>query len=107
MPRYTGLVDIRMKLSDYLAGDELNGDLRSRTLAMASAPVEIINGQGRKESVTAFEARLIELGSRRCRRRLYCQDFIWLIMTAARMSSAQFNAGIDGAIASRIENRDR
>ena len=90
-----------MKLSDYVAEQDLGTDTRAWVLAMAAAPASNVDSRGRREIVTAFEARLVELGSPRCRRRLYCQDFIWLVMTAASMSPIEFNAGIHDLVKAR------
>lgn len=66
--------------------------LRAHLLELASQPVRIVNAQGRKETVSYFEARLIELAAGRAPRRLKCQDFIWLVMRAASMSAHEFDA---------------
>jgi hypothetical protein len=69
-------------------------DARTLLLTMANTPVDIINQAGQREIVTAIEARLLELASGDCRRRLFCQDFIALVRQALRMPAEPFNAAI-------------
>lgn len=66
-------------------------DDRSAILELASTPVRMVCPDGRRRTVSLFRARLIELASPQCRRRLMCQDFIDLVMMAARMSPEEFN----------------
>ena len=69
-------------------------DARALVLSMANTPVQIINQAGKRETVIALEARLLELGSGDCQRRLFCQDFIALVRQALRTPAEQFNASI-------------
>ncbi len=66
--------------------------LRQHLLDLAAMPVRIVNAQGKKETVSLFEARLLELAAGRAPRRLHCQDFIWLMLRAASMSAHDFDA---------------
>ncbi|WP_336972524.1 hypothetical protein [Sphingobium aromaticiconvertens] len=74
-------------------GRETVGDPHSRVMDMANERIWIISHMGKREKVTLFEARLIELTSDKCRR-LLCQDFIDLVLMAARKGSRAFNADI-------------
>lgn len=74
-------------------GSEARTDLHSRIMDMANERVWITSHMGKREKVTLFEARLIELTSDRCRR-LFCQDFIELVLMAARTGPRAFHAGI-------------
>lgn len=62
---------------------DLSGDaFRSWVLERANAPVRIRNENGRPETVTTFEARLLELASGNCQRRIWCMDFIRMVQLA-------------------------
>lgn len=64
---------------------DLSGDaFRSWVLERANAPVRIRNEKGRPETVTAFEARLLELASGSCQRRIWCIDFIRMVELTLR-----------------------
>lgn len=54
-------------------------------LEMANRKVRVTSPDGRRITVTLFEARLLELASPDCRRRILCQDFIAQVRSAARM----------------------
>ena len=69
---------------------EQNDDRRA-ILELASTPVRMLCPDGKRRTVSLFAARLIELASPRCRRRLMCEDFIGLVRMAARMSPEEFN----------------
>lgn len=56
--------------------------MHARVMALANQRVTITNHLGRRERVSLFEARLMELASGHCRRVL-CTDFIELVMAAA------------------------
>ena len=71
------------------AGEQL--DDRGAILEFANTPVRMVCPDGKRRTVSLFRARLFELASPNCRRRLMCQDFIALVMTAARMSPDEFN----------------
>lgn len=60
-------------------------DARSALMEMANARVKITCPTGKRRTVSMFEARLLELASPDCRRRLLCQDFISLVLMAARI----------------------
>jgi len=66
-------------------------DDRSAILELASTPVRMVCPDGKRKTVSLFRARLIELASPNCRRRLLCEDFIGLVLMAARMSPEEFN----------------
>lgn len=68
-------------------------DLHSWVIDMANERVWITSHMGKREKVTLFEARLIELASDKCRR-LLCQDFIDLVLMAARMKPSAFSAQV-------------
>lgn len=70
------------------------GDARRAVLDLANVRVKITCPAGRRRSVSLFEARLIELASPHCRRRLMCEDFIGLVQMAVRMSPEEFNGCI-------------
>ena len=74
---------------EWKAGEQ-NNDRRA-ILELASTPVRMLCPDGKRRTVSLFAARLIELASPHCRRRLMCEDFIALVMTAARMSPEEFN----------------
>lgn len=74
---------------EWKAGEQK--DDRSAILELANTPVRMLCPDGKRRTVSLFRARLIELASPRCRRRLMCEDFIALVMTAARMSPEEFN----------------
>ncbi|EZP71659.1 hypothetical protein BV96_02396 [Sphingomonas paucimobilis] len=62
---------------------DLSGDaFRTWVLERANAPVRIRNEKGRSETVTTFEARLLELASGNCQRRIWCMDFIRMVQLA-------------------------
>ena len=71
------------------AGEQ--NDVRRAILDLASTPVRMVCPDGKRRTITLFAARLIELSSPRCRRRLMCEDFIGLVRKAARMSPEEFN----------------
>lgn len=54
-------------------------------LEMANRKVSVTSPDGRRIAVTLFEARLLELASPDCRRRILCQDFIAQVRSAAGM----------------------
>ena len=66
-------------------------DDRGAILELANTPVRMVCPDGKRRTVSLFRARLIELALPNCRRRLMCQDFIAVVMTAARMSPEEFN----------------
>ena len=74
---------------EWKAGEQL--DDRSAILELANTPVRMLCPDGKRRTVSLFRARLIELASPNCRRRLMCQDFIGLVLMAARMSPEEFN----------------
>ncbi|MBG6119031.1 hypothetical protein IWY39_002835 [Sphingobium sp. JAI105] len=51
-------------------------------LDLASRQVRVTTPDGRRIRVTLFEARLLELASPDCRRRILCQDFITQVRNA-------------------------
>jgi len=71
------------------AGEQL--DDRGAILELANTPVRMLCPDGKRRTVSLFRARLTELASPNCRRRLLCQDFIGLVLMAARMSPEEFN----------------
>jgi len=71
------------------AGEQL--DDRGAILELANTPVRMLCPDGKRRTVSLFRARLIELASPNCRRRLMCEDFIALVLMAARMSPEEFN----------------
>lgn len=73
-----------MILND-VPGNLADDAYRSLVLDRANAPVRIRNHEGRLETVTEFEARFLELASGNCRRRLYCTDFIQLVLKVLRL----------------------
>ena len=75
---------------EWKAGEQL--DDRSAILELANTPVRMLCPDGKRRTVSLFRARLIELASPNCRRRLMCQDFIGLVLMAARMSPEEFNS---------------
>ena len=75
--------------SERKAGEQ--PDARGAILELANTPVRIVCPDGKRKTVSLFTARLIELASPNCRRRLMCQDFIGLVLMAARMSPEEFN----------------
>lgn len=79
-------------IDDVMDGWSPGHDLRAYLLALAAKPVRIINAHGKKETVSLFEARLLELAAGRSPRRIHCQDFIWLILQAASMTAQEFAA---------------
>ena len=74
---------------EWKAGEQL--DDRSAILELANTPVRMLCPDGKRRTVSLFRARLIELASPNCRRRLLCEDFIGLVLMAARMSPEEFN----------------
>ena len=66
-------------------------DDRSAIVELANTPVRMLCPDGKRRTVSLFRARLIELASPNCRRRLMCQDFIGLVLMATRMSPEEFN----------------
>jgi hypothetical protein len=66
-------------------------DVRRAILELASTPVRMLCPDGKRRIISLFAARLIELASPRCRRRLMCEDFIALVMMAARMAPEEVN----------------
>ncbi|MCW2370786.1 hypothetical protein [Sphingobium sp. B11D3D] len=54
-------------------------------LDLANSRVRITCPDSKRRTVTLLEARLIELTSPTCRRRLLCQDFISMVRTAAQI----------------------
>jgi hypothetical protein len=66
-------------------------DDRGAILELANTPVRMLCPDGKRRTVSLFRARLIELASPNCRRRLLCQDFIGLVLMATRMSPEEFN----------------
>lgn len=58
-------------------------DRYREVLDLANRRVRMICPDGRRRTVSLFEARLIELASPRCRRRLMCEDFIRQVRWAA------------------------
>jgi len=55
-------------------------------LDLANSRVRITCPDGKRRSVSRIEARLIELTSPTCKRRLMCQDFIVLVRQALEMT---------------------
>lgn len=54
-------------------------------LEMANRKVRVTSPNGRRIAVTLFEARLLELASPGCGRRILCHDFIDQVRSAAGM----------------------
>ncbi|KQN04385.1 hypothetical protein ASE85_04870 [Sphingobium sp. Leaf26] len=79
-------------IGDMMDGWSPGQDLRADLLALAAKPVRIINAHGKKETVSLFEARLLELATGKAPRRIHCQDFIWLLLQAASMTAQEFDA---------------
>ncbi|MBU0556456.1 MAG: hypothetical protein KKD64_10360 [Alphaproteobacteria bacterium] len=55
-------------------------------LDLANSRVRITCPDGKRRTVSRIEARLIELTSPTCKRRLMCQDFIVLVRQALEMT---------------------
>jgi hypothetical protein len=77
-------------------------DAKAFILAIATTPVQIVNQAGKRETVTALEARIMELASGTCRRRIFCQDFISLVRQALTTDPVVFNATLDEAVLDRL-----
>ena len=60
-------------------------------LNLASSRVKIVDPMGKKRKVMLIEARILELASPNCRRRLLCQEFISLVRSAVHMTADEFN----------------
>ncbi|MCW2404578.1 hypothetical protein M2336_001207 [Sphingobium sp. B1D7B] len=55
-------------------------------LDLANSRVRITCPDGKRRTVSRIEARLIELTSLNCKRRIMCQDFIALVRQALEMT---------------------
>ena len=60
-------------------------------IQMAGSKVTAITPTGELRSMTLLEARLLELASPTCRRRLICEDFIRLVRQAVTLRPEDFN----------------
>lgn len=68
--------------------------VRRAVLDLANTRVRVTCPDGRRRTVSLFEARLMELASPRCSRRLMCQDFIALVRMAVQIPPDVSNSGI-------------
>lgn len=58
-------------------------------LDLANMKVRMICPDGRRRTISLIEARLIELASPDCRRRIMCEEFIRQVRAALRISTRQ------------------
>jgi len=62
-------------------------DAQRAILGLANMKVRMICPDGRRRTISLLEARLIELASPNCRRRILCEDFIRQVQEALSMSA--------------------
>ena len=78
-------VDLDLSARELLSarGEVSSANAYSGIIAQANRRVTIRDALGKRRYVTLFEARLIELASTHCQRRLLCENFIKAVRLAA------------------------
>ncbi|SCW75817.1 hypothetical protein SAMN02927924_02630 [Sphingobium faniae] len=66
-------------------------DARRAILELANMKVRMICPDGRRRTISVLEARLIELTSPNCSRRIMCEDFIRQVRQALLMLTYQLD----------------
>lgn len=64
-------------------------DAQRAVLDLANMKVRMVCPDGRRRTISLLEARLIELASPNCRRRIMCEDFIRQVRQALLMLAYQ------------------